>query len=533
MPPRSPRPDPAASIGRRDALLGALALALAPLPVAGCSSEALATPPKSAFVHGVASGDPLPDAVMLWTRVKGAGDEPVDVSWVVAEDPALEKRVTSGSVTTTRERDFTVKVDVLGLAAGRTYYYRFEALGDRSPVGRTRTAPSGAVDRLRFAVVSCASLAHGYFHGYRALAAQADLDGVLHLGDYIYEYGSGGYGNVRLYEPEHELLSLADYRLRHAQYKRDPDLQAAHRQHPFITIWDDHEIANDGWKDGAQNHTPDEGAWADRKAAAQRAYMEWMPIREQADGRIFRRLPFGDLAELVLLDTRYHARSAQIGGPLAPPPPANPTRTLLGDDQAAWMEGALRDSKARWKLLAQQVMVGNLIIDPGKTLANLDQWHGYPESRTRLLTFLRDSGVKDVVVLTGDIHSSWANELTFDPNDAATYDPATGRGSVAVELVTPGITSPGIPDLFLGVLNDARPKNPHVRWVDGNKRGFIVLDVTRERTQAAWHHFADITLEEPQVPAFAAAWSVRAGETRLVSEPSPASPREGAPALAP
>ncbi len=540
--PSEPKPSllasPVAStptVGRRDLLLGALALTV---PLGGCVTEAgpavAETPaPKGPFQHGVASGDPLPDAVVLWTRVKGEAAGPVEGKWEISEDPAFSKQVTGGAFSTSQERDFTVKVDARGLAPGRTYYYRFTALGATSPVGRTRTAPSGAVDRLRFAVVSCASFAHGYFHGYRALAKQADLDAVLHLGDYIYEYAAGDFGSVRVYEPANEILSLADYRTRHAQYKRDPDLQAVHRQHPFITIWDDHEIANDGWQDGAQNHNPvSEGSWAERKAAAKRAYMEWMPIREQDGGRIYRKLGYGDLVDLVMLDTRYEARSKQIGGAIAPPPPPDPTRTLLGDVQRDWMESTLKESKARWRLLGQQVMVGNLILDPGKSLANLDQWHGYPEARARLLKFLRES-VKNVVVLTGDIHSSWANELTDDPNDKAAYDPETGRGSVGVEFVTPGITSPGIPDLFLGILDDARPKNPHVKWVNGSKRGFLVLDVTAERVQGAWHHFEDISLEAPQTPVFAKAWAVRTGETRLVSEERPAASREPAPALAP
>ncbi len=520
------------TLGRRELLFGALVLAL-PLPLAACSS-ATVEPAKSPFAHGVASGDPLPDAVMLWTRVKGDGDAAVEVKWEVAEDASFQKITASGTFTTNPERDFTVKVDANGLAPGRTYFYRFNALGASSPVGRTRTAPQGATDRLRFAVVSCSSLAHGYFHGYREVAKQADLDCVLHLGDYIYEYSAGDYGDVRTYEPANEIVSLSDYRTRHSQYKRDQNLQDAHRQHPFITVWDDHEIANDGYKDGAQNHTPaTEGAWADRKAAAQRAYMEWMPIREQEGGRIFRKLAYGDLVDFVMLDTRYHGRTLQPGGAIGAIPAPDPKRTLLGDDQAAWMESTLKDSKARWKLLGQQVMVGNLILNPGKEIANLDQWHGYPESRTRLLNFFRDSGVKNMVVLTGDIHSSWANEIAYDPGDKAAYDPVTGRGSLGVEFVTPGITSPGIPDLFLGILEDARPKNPHVKWVDGSKRGFIILDVTKERVQAAWYHFQDITVEAQQTPTFATAWSVRDGETRLVADDAAAPSREGAPALAP
>ncbi len=516
-------------IGRRDVLFGALLVSVS--LGAACTSDtpALASP----FQHGIASGDPLPDAVILWTRLtpQDAGATEMDVAWAVAEDAAMERVVAKGDLRTNKERDFTVKVDARGLAPGRTYYYRFTALGVPSRVGRTKTAPRGPVDRLRFALVSCSSLAHGHFHGYREIAQKGDLDAVVHLGDYIYEYGSSDYGDVRPYEPANELVTLADYRTRHAQYKRDPDLAAVHRQHPFVVIWDDHEIANDGFKDGAQNHNPPDGSWTDRKAAAMRAYMEWMPIREQEGGRIYRKLSFGDLADLVLLDTRYHGRTVQargtVGNAIGPPPSPDPARTLLGDDQAAWMEGELQRSTAQWKLLGQQVMVANLTLDVGKSIANLDQWHGYPESRKRFMGFLRDANVKNVVVLTGDIHSSWANELADNPHDATLYDPANGKHAIAVEIVTPGITSPGIPALFLGILDEARPKNPHIRWVDGSKRGFVLLDVTRERVQAAWYHFEDVTITAPQAPTFASAWAVRAGETRLFPEERPATPREG------
>ena len=523
------------TIGRRDLLRGAVVLAPLAAGLSGCTKDDSGSASPERFLHGIASGDPLPDGVILWTRVTAPEvSGPIDAEWEVAEDPAMSRRVTSGVAHTDEAHDFTVKVDVRGLQPGKTYYYRFRALGGASRVGRTRTAPHGKTDRLRLALVACASLAHGYFHGYRAISKQLDLDAVIHLGDYIYEYGDGGYGDVRTYEPSHEIITLADYRMRHAQYKRDPDLQEVHRQHVFITIWDDHETANDAYKDGAQNHTPDEGSYAERKAAAQHAYMEWMPIREQeSEEKIFRKLAFGDLADLILLDTRLYARTKQPGGFLGAPPPPDPTRTLLGEEQAAWMEGELKTSTAHWKLLGQQVMVGNLILEKGKQIANLDQWHGYPESRDRLLTFFRDSGVKDIVVLTGDIHSSWANELVFDPNDPTKYDPATGRGSVAVEIVTPGITSPGIPDAFINFIEQARPINPQVRYVEPSHRGFVILDVTRERVQGAWHLFDDITLAEPQSPKFSAAWSVKAGETRLNSDPQPASPLAGAATAAP
>lgn len=527
------REDGGIVVGRRDLMRGAGAFVLiAPFggALAACSRDDDQADP---FKHGIASGDPLPDGVILWTRVTTDGGA-VDVDWEVFEDPTMTKRVANGTFKTDADRDHTVKVDVRGLAPGKTYYYRFTALGGTSKIGRTKTAPSGPTSRLRFGLAACASYAHGYFHGYREMAKLADLDAVVHLGDYIYEYGNGEYGDVRTYEPPHEILTLEDYRTRHAHYKKDPDLQEVHRQHPFITIWDDHEIANDGYKDGAENHSDaTEGPWPARKAAAKQAYREWMPIRESQDGEIYRKLAFGDLVDLVLLDTRYHGRTKQPGGITGAPPPPDPTRTLLGDDQAAWLEDQLKKSAAKWKLVGQQVMLGQLLLDQGRQLVNLDQWHGYPESRKRMLEFLRDSGVKDVVVLTGDIHSSWANDIVFDPNDPASYDPATGRGSVAVEFVTPGISSPGIPSIFLGIIEPARKINPHVKFLDPSRRGFIVLDVTPERVQSAWYLFEDIAPPEPVSPTFAQAWSVKAGSTHVEQDASAAPPAAGAPAPAP
>jgi alkaline phosphatase D len=513
---------------RREILRGAQAVgvaAIAPRVLSGCGSDAS----SPTFGHGIASGDPLPDGVILWTRVTPKASAPVSVTWVVATDPELENVAAMGQADTNADRDFTVKVDVRGLTAGQTYYYRFETMEGTSPIGRTRTAPAAGVARARFGVASCSSFAHGYFHAYRALAERADLDAIIHLGDYIYEYGPNEYGSARRSEPAHEALSLADYRMRHAQYKRDPDLQEAHRQHPFIAVWDDHEVANNASRDGAENHDPaTEGAWVDRKAAAMRAYAEWMPIREQAGGQIWRSLAWGDLADIIVLDTRLWGRVGGTDQLLGPPPPPDPARTLLGEDQAAWLEERIGMSTARWKLVGQQVLVANVFVSPGM-LFNTDQWHGYPESRTRFLNFIRSSGVRDVVVLTGDIHTSWANELAIDSNDPTMYDPATGAGAIAVELATPGITSPGLPPQFLGAVDAARQHNPHVRWFDLTRQGYMVLDVVPERVQGAWFLYADITQATGAQETFGAAWSVATGATRLVQDSAPAPAPAGPP----
>jgi alkaline phosphatase D len=468
------------------------------------------------FQHAVASGDPLADAVIIWSRVTPDAPGTLRVAWQIARDRAFADIAQSGEATTDEDRDYTVKVDVNGLSPATTYYYRFVALGGSSPVGRTRTAPSGAVARLRFAVVSCSSYAHGFFHAYRSIAERLDLDAVLHLGDYIYEYGTGQYGNARPYEPAHEIVTLADYRTRYAHYRKDPDLQAVHRQHPFITVWDDHESANNAWVDGAENHTrATEGQWADRKAAAQQAYAEWMPIREpDGPAKIYRSLRYGDLAELIMLDTRCWGREVQVAQ--SDSRLADPYRQLLGPEQEAWLADRLRGSTAKWKLVGQQVMIGQLPI-----FFNNDAWDGYPAARLRFLDILRANHTSNVVVLTGDIHSSWAMNLTPDPNDATAYNRETGEGALAVEFVTPGVTSPGFPDSLAATAEQAALATPHIKFADVSKRGYIVLDVTPERTQAAWYHY--VAPELPSVTeAFAKAYATYDGENRLRPESGPA-----------
>lgn len=280
------------------------------------------------FYHGVASGDPLPDRVILWTRITPEADGPVDVTWRMATDPDFQDVVQSGRVTTEAARDYTVKIDAAGLQPDRTYYYAFEALGETSLTGRTRTAPLGAADHLRFAIVSCSNYQNGFFNAYARIAERDDLSAVIHLGDYIYEYPEGGFGFDeeigRGHEPDGEAVTLDDYRIRYSFYRLDPDLRRVHQQHPFITVWDDHEYANNAWKDGAENHQPEtEGPWPARKSVANQAYFEWLPVREPepaADGlkRVYRRIAYGDLLELYMLDTRIEEREEQAASDALP-----------------------------------------------------------------------------------------------------------------------------------------------------------------------------------------------------------------------
>lgn len=541
---------PAMALTRRDFLYRTAPLAALPFltPACGSSDDEGPAPPSGPFRHGVASGDPLTDRVVIWTRVTPEADTPetVNVEWQVAEDPELTAVVAEGTASTDDAVDHTVKVDVDGLEPGRTYYYQFSALGESSPLGRTKTLPEGSVARARFAVASCANYPYGFFNAYAMIARRPDLDAVLHLGDYLYEYGAGDFGDGaggRVPDPKTEVVSLTDYRRRHAQYKTDPDLQEAHRQHPFIAVWDDHETANDAWRGGAQNHEPEsEGDWETRKNAALQAYFEWMPIRDpaaNASGQIYRSFRFGTLIDLVLLDTRLAGRDAPSTEPCDPAALLDPNRQLLGEEQEQWFVSELVDSQASgttWRVVGQQVMFAQLVntLSTEMCVFNPDQWDGYAANRARILQALSEHEIDNVVILTGDLHSSWANEVTADPFDANAYDPASGTGSQAVELITPAVTSPGIEDgeqaQNLAAL--VAETHPHVKYVDLNRRGYLVLDVTPEQAQAEWYHVDTIT-KRSHSESLAAAFFTRSGENHLRPAPSPTAPIASAPPLAP
>jgi alkaline phosphatase D len=492
------------------------------------------------FLHGIASGDPLGGAVILWTRVTPeVGDtRVVDVSWRIASDPEMTDIVAQGRAQTDASLDYTVKVDAGGLASNSIYYYDFSALGSRSRVGRTKTLPTEGAPHARLAVTSCANYPAGYFNAYRMIAERGDIDLVLHLGDYLYEYGNGILGDGaaigRLPSPNKEAVTLEDYRQRHAQYKADPDLQELHRQHPFIAIWDDHEVANNAYRDGAANHQPEsEGEWAQRKADALRAYFEWMPVRvsESGDGqRIYRAFAWGDLFDLIMLDTRFAGRDRRIATNCDLVGIEDPARSLLGAEQEAWLFDALRASHARgarWRVLGQQVMFGQLSDAAEGCVSHPDQWDGYAQNRSRVLQVLRGEGIDNVLILTGDAHSSWAMDITENPFDATRYSAATGEGSLAVEFVAPGITSPGTNTGLEEILST----HPHLKFADFTRRGYVLLDITRERAQAEWYFVTSLD-ERLASEEFAAAFQTSDGTNRLVAvaEPSLARSDPGAPA---
>jgi alkaline phosphatase D len=470
---------------------------------------------RGVFRHGVASGDPLTDRVMLWTRVTPAdtlSTAAIDVDWRLGADPTLESVVARGRVRTTGERDFSVKVDAGGLQPGRTYYYSFEAGGERSPVGRTRTLPADGVTRARIALVCCSNYPAGFFNVYRCVANRPDLDAVVHVGDYIYEFENGIFGDggglLRIPEPRKEAVTLSDYRIRYATYRSDPDLQEVHRQHPFIAVWDDHEVTNDAWSGGAANHNPEqgEGDWAVRQAAAYRAYLEWLPVREWpgAGIHLYRSFRFGSLMDLVMLDTRG-LRDRQVSSPAAL---ADPSRSILGAAQENWLFDELRSSQragTAWRLLGQQVLFSRT-TPPGWPALSTDSWDGYQPARDRILDFLAAERIRDVGVLSGDFHSSWALDVARDP--WRQYDSATGQGSLAVEMLAPAISSSPLFVAYPERKQQApllRTFLPHLKFLDGDNRGYVLIDISPERIQAEWYFVPTVqerTAEEKRAAGF-------------------------------
>lgn len=520
------------TINRRSALTLIGSSAALGLPAATLAADTA----QARFAHGVASGDPAADGAVIWTRV--TADQPtadVPVTWHVAAS-AEGAPVATGQARARSAADHTVKVAVDRLKPGWDYWYWFTtAAGERSPTGRFRTLPVGAVDELVLAVASCQLYPGGLFNAYADMAALPRLDAVLHLGDYIYEYGAEGYGADigrklgRLPDPPHEIVTLADYRRRHAQVKADPDMQAAHARAAFICVWDDHEVANDGWIGGAENHDPaTEGDWATRKAAAMQAYFEWMPIRDPKRGKsreaINRSFEFGDLATLAMVETRLLARSKQAevkGG--APGPAqyaavmaerARPDRELLGADQQRWLEGVLTASvraKKPWQVLGNQVVMArvagpDLTAEPyasafGARIAqlppafrdrlqqaaagykaglpfNFDAWDGYPAARERLYAAFKRAGAKPIV-LAGDSHAAWANDLYDD-----------GGALVASEFGATAITSPSYGSLLPGLGTALAAVNREVAFCDQDHKGYTLLTLT---PQAATAQFVTVS----------------------------------------
>ena len=506
------------------------------------------------FAYGVASGDPLSDRVILWTHAKYLGrTESVALTYQVATDNtfATASVVASGSATASSSTNFTVKVDATGLEAGKTYFYRFKAGSTASPVGKTRTLPASTATEVKFAVFSCANYPEGYFNVY-GLASQSDAQYAIHLGDYLYEYPNGTYPTAptasRIHEPSTEIYSLADYRTRHAQYKTDPDLKVLHASMPMIAVWDDHEIANDTYKDGAENHdATKEGAFSARKAAALQAYHEWMPVRTGSDQSvIYRSFDFGSVLSLHMLDTRLIGRDKQVEfadllnpatATTAQATMASATREMLGSTQGTWLTGKITSSTATWQVLGQQVLMArmefpvsvlsalnpstltdaaalqtglasitayvtakntpasartatqvglmNTTLNP-KLGYNLDAWDGYPVAREKLLATILAAN-KKLVVLSGDTHNAWHSQLTL-----AGYISASQAGvKVGEEFATPSVSSVGLESYF-STLPSANVKSIYesvvddLKWMDPSRRGYLKMTFTKTQAKGEW-----------------------------------------------
>ncbi|TAK44065.1 MAG: hypothetical protein EPO28_05300 [Saprospiraceae bacterium] len=463
--------------------------------------EAFYNPALRPFYFGVASGDPQPHSVVIWTKIVPENLGLQQIHWEVATDTLLQNVVQSGTGEADSSSAFTLKLVVENLEAGTHYFYRFQHEGRYSPIGRTKTAPEGEVPLLRFAVVSCANFPSGYFNAFGDLARRNDIDAVLHLGDYIYEYGSGGPRKKkknfsRPHIPNHEILTLQDYRTRYGQYRLDPQLMEAHRLLPFIVIWDDHELANNSNVSGAQNHDPNsEGSWEQRKAIARQVYFEWLPVHDNPQRSIIRSFRYGGLAELWMLDGRLEGRSPQAKGTGDPALPSA-SRHMLGEKQTEWLLDGMKNSTARWKIMGNQVIFSPL--NDSKVFSRdpsirMDRWDGYPAERSEIFDFFYKNNLRNIIVVTGDVHTSWAFELTGDPLNPSKYNRKTGMGVTGAEFVTPSVSSFNFDEVVPKFVTwEAKRRfckkknNPHLRFLDLNHHGYMTLTLTPERAQADW-----------------------------------------------
>lgn len=522
------------SFSRRKFVAGVLPAAISAPLLASCAT-AKPDPAATVFQHGVASGDPTQHGVILWTRVSQQ-KKTTTLRWQVSADAEFRSSLKSGKAKVSARQDYTLKVDVQGLQPATTYYYRFTLGKLFSPTGTTKTLPVGDISEVKLGVVSCSNYSFGYFNVYRLLAEHDDLDAIVHLGDYLYEYEVGGYDSShaermgRVAFPRHEVVTLNDYRGRHAQYKSDPDLQTLHARYPFVTSWDDHEIANNSWTNGAENHNDGEGTWAQRKADAMQAYYEWMPIREPENKNQacnYRSFQFGSLASLIMLESRLCGRDQGLDYSHDLPDREltkvdiarfkeevilDPSRDMLGARQEAWLERQLLDSKRAstpWQVIGNQTIMASVdapdlrsVLTAAEISAlvpwaqrvvefsryglpyNSDGWDAYPVARQRILQAFWQNA-NNTVVLSGDSHNAWANELMQDERHCA------------VEIGVPSVTSPGAESMLqlsAGKLETMlQSRNAHIRYSNSTDRGYVVLSLTSQQVQADYY-FVDTIL---------------------------------------
>ena len=480
------------------------------------------------FNHGVASGDPLEDRVILWTRVTPQQAGPVEVILEVSENKNFSKVAYSKKLNTSSLSDYTIKYDFLAKQycnSDNGFFYRFRAGNSVSETGRSKTF-SKNIKSAKIAIFSCSNFPAGYFNAYQAAAEKNDLDLWLHLGDYLYEYPMGGYATENAEKlgrapiPIHEMITLSDYRQRHAQYKLDQGSIALHKHAPLIAVWDDHEFSNDAWKRGAENHSEDgsEGDFYARRSAAIKAYYEWMPIREQQNKRrIFRDFKIGKLMHLIMLDTRQYGRDKQI----QPKDYLSKSgfyqakfyndlnseyRELLGAEQFSWIEDKILNSNAAWTIFGQQVLMTKLkfpdiskiikaeeipdFLKPYLKLlglgipSNLDAWDGYPAARNKLYKLMKNAK-KKFISLAGDTHNSWVSEL----------ENQSGK-KVGIELGAPSVTSPGITDVLNldenNFVDSIVKLNKELQWMNPSNRGYLFLDCTDSKIIASFNFIKEL-----------------------------------------
>ncbi|HEY5760670.1 MAG TPA: alkaline phosphatase D family protein [Steroidobacter sp.] len=510
---------------RRLVVGGALGLGALALPLGRSLAAELLS--AKGFTHNVASGEPASDSMLLWTRyVPAASVDEVRLDVELAFDAGFTRVVSGGGVRAAAHRDWTAKITIAGLQPRTTYWYRFIAPdGAKSPVGRTKTLPVGDVDRFGLGVFSCSNLPFGWFNAYAHAAARDDLDLWLHVGDYIYEYGLTAYKEKdrvpdRGVMPahDHEMISLADYRLRHACYRADPDLQKLHQMAPMVALWDDHDSTNDSWEGGAANHQPKtEGDWSIRRAASMQAYREWLPVSEEP----WKSYRIGSLATLYRTETRLLARTRPIYAELAEAHQASapdaalrsfrdgvwrdPTATMLGSTQESWLAQELKRNAAAsiWQMVGMATIIGRTLMpeatldwlrpEAGEGVVSkfkkdvrgsklgvpmwMDRWDGYPAARSRLLRSAQQADA-DLVMLSGDSHNAWAYSLVEDDQPAG------------VEFAGHSVTSPGMEGQMGADAKDVArafvTTNPELAWAETSQRGYMMVDLTPQRVTGEW-----------------------------------------------
>lgn len=439
------------------------------------------------FYHGVASGDPTQNAAIIWTRITlTTPSKTIPIRWEISLNPNFKTIEQTGEQSTTINDDYTLKIDVENLKPGTEYFYRFQHKEATSITGKLQTLPLVS-DKMKIAFASCSNYEWGHFNAYGAMANDEDIDLIVHLGDYIYEYGTGTYGDTSLGRtnvPLQELISLQDYRTRYALYRLDKNLIRAHQNKPFITTWDDHEIANNSYMDGAENHQDStEGEWSSRKNVGIQAYYEWMPVRAPKE-KLYRSFSIGNLINLVILDTRISGRTAQIYDH-ENVEYQDQSRSILGQPQYNWLTSVLKENH-KWKIIGNQVPLGPMLVPTEEGHhPYMDGWDGYPSERNKLLNFIADNKIDNLIFMTGDYHSSFALETPL------------GTKTIASEFIVPSINSSNYDEhtdsaTVLRAQDGYLQLNPHIRHCNLTDHGYVNLTIKKEHVYAEFIYLESV-----------------------------------------